>query len=205
MNQHTSGDWQDLARTWQTGSAPVTEADIERLHERQLRRVRIAGAVELLCTFVGVVAALWLALATRFRWMGLLTAAFAVASVFFVLRTRRNPASPGCADVLATLDDSLAHHDWLAGQLRNGRVLGFVALFAVVMAASTQLMHLAGATRSGLLATAIAGMAIAAALAWNMSMAWRVWRRSARMRAFRKRLAEGPAQVDRYPQSPAPD
>jgi hypothetical protein len=205
MNQHTPGDWQDLARVWQTGSTPVTDADIQRLHERQLRRLRITRGAELACTFVGVVAALWLALATRFRLMGLLTVAFAVASVYFVLRARREPAAPGRADVLATLDDSLAHHDWLAGQLRNGRVLGFVALFAVVTAASTQLMHMAGATRSGLLATAIAGMAIAAALAWNMSMAWRVWRRSARMRAFRKRLAEVPAQVDRYPQSPAPD
>lgn len=191
MTQHTPGDWQDLARVWQTGSAPVTDADIARLHERQLRRLRIARAAELVCTIVGVMAALWLALATRFRWMGLLTAAFAVASVYVVLRTRRDPAPPGRTDLLATLDDSLAHHDWLAGQLRNGRVLGFVALFAVVTAASAQLMDMAGATRSGLLATAIAGTAIAAALAWNMSMAWRVWRRTARMQAFRKRLSEG--------------
>lgn len=205
MNQHTPGDWQHLARVWKTRSASFRDADIERLHQRQLRRLRIARGAELACTFVGVVAALWLALATRFRWMGLLTAAFAVASVFFVLRTRRDPAPPGRADVLATLDESLAHHDWLAGQLRNGRVLGFVALFAVVTAASTQLMHMAAATRSGLLATAIAGTAIAAALTWNMSMAWRVWRRTVRMRAFRKRLAAAPSEVDRYPQSPGPE
>jgi tetrahydromethanopterin S-methyltransferase subunit F len=63
-------------------------------------------------------------------------------------------------------------------------------MFAAVMAASTQLMHLADARRSGLLATLIAGLAIGAALAWNMVLAWQVSRSTARLRAFMKDLKE---------------
>jgi len=190
MNPHATEHWQDLARVWQTGSAPVTVADIEKLHERQRHRLRVVRAVELTCMALGIFAALWLVLTIRLRWVGILTVAFSVASVFFVLRARRESVPPGSTDLLEALKDSLAYQEWLAEQLRYGRVLGFVALFAVVMVASTQLMHVASATRSGLLATAIAALAIAATVAWNMALAWRVWRCTARLKVFTKTLTD---------------
>jgi hypothetical protein len=190
MNQHSPEAWRNLARLWQTGTAPVTRADIERLHERQRWRLQVARAAELACTVLGVTAAVWLALASRFRWVGILTAVFSLASVYFVLRVRRKPDPPGSTDLIESLKNSLDYQDWLAEQLRYGRVLGFVSLFSVVMAASTQLMHMTGTAGSALLAMAIAGLAINGALAWNMSLAWQVWRRTVRLRAFKKKLME---------------
>ncbi len=188
MNQQHADQWQELARIWKTGDAPVTVADIEELHGRQHRRMRIARWGEVACSLLGVVAASWLALASRLPWVGIVTTAFSLASVYFVVRTRRMPVPQGSADLLESLHDSLTYLDWLSEQLRYGRILGFVALFAVVMAASTQLMRLASATPSGLPAATAAGIAISATLAWNMTLAWQVWRRTARLQAFSVKL-----------------
>lgn len=195
MNQPAREEWGDLSRVWRTGDLPVAGAEVEKLHERQRRRAQVARVAELICALVGVTAALWLALVSRFRMLGILTAVFQVASVYFVLRSRRLPDVPGSAGLLQSLQSSLAYQDWLAEQLRYGRVLGFVALFAVVMSASTQLLHMPEATRSGLLAAATAATAISTALAWNMTLAWQVWRRSARLNAFRRKLKEDPPQA----------
>jgi hypothetical protein len=86
------------------------------------------------------------------------------------------------------LKESLAHEDWLAEQLRLGRALTFVALFAIVMAASVQLLHIRSASVSGLLATAAAGAAVAAALVWNLVLAWKGRRRSVRLRSVSEGL-----------------
>lgn len=196
MNQPPVENWQDLTRIWRTGTVPVAGAEVEKLHERQRRRAKLARMAELACTAPGVAAALWLALASRFRWVGIVTAVFSVASVYFTLRSRRRPDAPGSADLLQSLQDALSYQDWLAEQLRYGRVLGYMALFAVVMAASTQLLHMSLATRSGLVATAVAATAISAALAWNMTLAWQVWRRSAHLNAFRRKLIK-----DDFPQA----
>ena len=118
-----------------------------------------------------------------------LTAVFSVASVYIVSRARRLPVPQGSADLLESLRGSLAYLDWLAEQLHCGRILGLVALFAVVVSASSQLMRVAGATPAGLLATAAAGVAISAALTWNLTLAWQVWRRSARLQAFRAAIS----------------
>jgi len=188
MNHQPPDPWQDLAQIWKTGNAPVTVADIEALHARQHRRMRIARTAELACSALGVAAALWLGMTSRFLWVGILTVAFSIASIWFVSRARRIPIPHGATDLLESLKVSEVYLDWSAGQLRYGRALGFVALFAVVMAASAQLMHLAGGTPSSLLATAVAGALISAALAWNMMLAWQVWRRTTRLREFRTRL-----------------
>lgn len=191
MNRQPHEEWQDLARVWQKGAIAITVEEIEALNLRQRRWLRTARAAELANTMVGVAAAIWLALASRLLWVGILSAAFSAASLVFVLRARREPARPGSNGLLVTLDESIAYEGWLAEQLRYGRALGFLALFVVVMAASTQLMDLASATRSGLMATAIAGLAIAGALMWNLALAWQLGRRTSRLQDFRRNLGEG--------------
>jgi hypothetical protein len=188
MNQPTPDPWQELAQMWKTSDTPVAVADIEALHARQHRKLRVARTAELLCSALGVVAALWLALATRVHWVGIVTVIFSIASVYFVSRTRRRAVPQGTSDLLKSMQDSLAYLDWLAEQLRYGRILGFVALFAVVMSASMQLMSMASSTPSGMLATAAAGVVISAALAWNMTVAWQAWRRAVRLQAFKAKL-----------------
>lgn len=188
MNEPAHEGWQDLAQVWQKSAVPIAGEDIEALNQRQRRWLRIARAAELVCTVVGIAAAVWLALASRLLWVGILSAACSAASLVFVLRARREPAQPGSTDLLGMLEASVAYQGWLAEQLRYGRALGFLALFVVVMAASAQLMSLAEATRSGLMATATAGLAIAAALTWNLALAWQVRRRASRLQAFRNDL-----------------
>jgi hypothetical protein len=188
MNQQDTDAWQELGRIWKTGNTPVTVADIEALHARQHHRVRIARAAEFACSALGVVAALWLAFVSPLRWVGILTVVFSIATVFFTLRLRRMPVPHGAADLVKSLDVFLTRLDRLAEQLRYGRALGFMAVFAVVMAASNQLMRPTVPPRSVLFATAGAGVAISAVLAWNMIVAWQVWRRSAQLVAFRKKL-----------------
>jgi hypothetical protein len=193
MNQPGPGNWPDLAKVWKSGTLPIAAIEIEKLHEHHRRRAQAARVAGFVCTMLAVLAALWLALESRFRWVGFVTAIFLVTSVYFVWRSRRSPDPPGSSDLLKSLQDALDYHEWLAEQLRYGRVLGFMALFAVVMAASTQLLHQPEATRSGLMATAAAATGIVAALAWNMSLAWQVWRRRVRLDAFRRKLAQADA------------
>lgn len=188
MNQPAHEGWQDLAQVWQKGAMPIAGEDIEALNQRQRRWLQAARAAELACSLVGVAAAVWLALASRLLWVGILTAAFSATSLIFVLRARRELSQSGSTDLLGMLDYSVAYQGWLSEQLRYGRALGFLALFVVVMAASEQLMNMANATRSGLMATGIAGLAITAALTWNLALALQVRRRTSRLQAFRKDL-----------------
>jgi hypothetical protein len=189
MKQPPEGEWQALSRLWQSEVAPVSTADIERLHELQRIRLRVATAAELSVAALGIVAAFWLAIVSRFLWVGVFTAAAAAASIVVVLRARRRPGPPASSNLLESLKGSLAWQDWLAEQLRYGRALSFVALFAIVIAASDQLMRLATATSSRLLAIAAAGTAVVAALAWNVALAWTVWRRKSRLSGFMEKLA----------------
>jgi hypothetical protein len=188
MNQPPDGDWQELAKLWQSDVAPVSVADIENLHQRQRRRLRAATAAELIATTLGIAASAWLAFQHRFLWVGVLAIAFAAASAFVVLRVRRLPSPPASGDLLKSLKGSLVYQDWLADQLRYGRALSFVALFAIFIAASVQLMNVASATPSRLFATAAAGAAVVAALAWNVALACNVRRRTARLSEFMVKL-----------------
>ena len=169
MNQPPDGDWQELAKLWQSDAAPVSVADIENLHQQQRRRLRAATAAELIATTLGIAASAWLAFQHRFLWVSVLAVAFAAASAFVVLRARRVPP-PASGDLLTSLKGSLAYQDWLGDQLRYGRALSFVALFAILIAASVQLMHVATAP-SHLFATAAAGMAVS--LRWRGTWRWR--------------------------------
>ena len=188
MNQSPDHDWQELAKLWQSEAAPVSVANIENLHRQQRRRLRAATAAELIATTLGIVASAWLAFQHRFLWVSVLAVAFAAASAFVVLRARRSRCPPASADLLTSLKGSLAYQDWLADQLRYGRALSFVALFAILIAASVQLMHVATATPSRLFATAAACLAVVAALAWNVTLAWNVIRRAARLSEFMAKL-----------------
>jgi hypothetical protein len=189
MNQPPDHDWQELAKLWQSGTAPVSVVDIENLNQRQRRRLRAATAAEFIGTALGIVASAWLAFQHRFLWVGVLAAAFAAASAFVVLRARRLPYPPVSGDLMRSLKGSLVYQDWLADQLRYGRALSFVALFAILIAASVQLMHVVTATPSRLFATGAAGAAVVAALVWNMALAWNVRRRTQRLSEFMVQLS----------------
>jgi flagellar motor component MotA len=111
MTMNASEEWKDLARVWQTDATSITGAEIQELHQRHRRRLHIARVAELACTALGVIAALWLALASRLPGVGIVTAVFSIASAYFVVRTRREPAPMGSTNVLEAIKDSLAYQD----------------------------------------------------------------------------------------------
>jgi hypothetical protein len=189
MNEPTQAEWQELARLWKTGIVPVAVEDIEKCHLHQRRKILAVTTVELTAAVLGVAAALWLMFVPRFHGVGIVIAAFALGSSFVVMRTRRVPVPQGHADLRESLKSSLNYQDWMAEQLRYGRALSFVALFAITIAASVQLLNFASATRPGLSATAVAALAVCAALARNVTLTWQVARHTKRLQSFSEKLA----------------
>jgi len=188
VNEKLASDWNDLAKLWQAAAAAVSVDDIDahlRKHERQMRMATLA---ELLGTGLGVAAAACLVFASPYRWMGLVVGIFAIVSSVVTLRMRREQAPSGSVDVLQTLKDSLDREDWIAEQLRFGRVLSFVALFAIVQATGSQLRNHALAPALTLTAGGIAAAFVIAALAWNFVLIRRSGTRRLRLEYLKERL-----------------
>jgi hypothetical protein len=188
MNEQTHDDWQELTRLWKTGIALITVEDVEKCHVHQRRKMLAVSTIELAASVSGAAAALWLMFVPRFQAVGILIAAFLLGSALLVMRARRAPVPPGQTDLLESLKGSLDYQDWSAEQLRYGRALSFIALFGITIAASVQLLHFADATRSGLIATAVAAIAVCAGLVRNMVLSWQVRRHTKRLKAFSAKL-----------------
>ena len=100
----------------------------------------------------------------------MVVAVFALVSAVVIVRMRREPAPSGSVDVLQSLKDSLDREDWIAEQLRFGRALSFVALFAIVMATASQLRHVSSTSTLALMAGGVAAACVIAALVWNLML-----------------------------------
>lgn len=187
MTQLPQDDWNDLARLWQADAAGVSLSDIDAHLQRERRQMLGVAVAELAGLGAGIVAAAAVVFFAHV-WMGVVIALFGGISAWITLRMRREGAPPGSADLMQSLKDSIEREDWLAGQLRLGRVLSFVALFAIVIATSVQLFRLKAFSAAGLTAAAIGSLVVLAALAWNLVLTVRSRRRLARLQYFEERL-----------------
>jgi len=104
------------------------------------------------------------------------------------LRMRREQMPSGSVDVLQSLKDSLDREDWIAEQLRFGRALSFVALFAIVQATGSQLRNHALEPALTLTAGGIAAAFVVAALVWNLVLVRRTRARRRRLEFLKDRL-----------------
>ncbi len=188
MNPQDSADWIELSRLWQSEGATVTRQDIDDCFRQQRRHLLAVRLAEFAGTAAGVAAALWLAFASRFFWMGMLTAGFAVSSAIVLLRVRQQRLSGATASLGTFLKESIAHQDWVDTQLRFGRALSFVALFSITMAASAQLLHMDAQSGRTLLAAATAAAGVMVALVWNLVLTRRARRHGARLEALHERF-----------------
>jgi hypothetical protein len=190
MNDPRTPGWNDLSKMWQADAAAVSLEEIDGHLARERRRMRVITFVELAGVGLGLAAAGWLTFFTPFRWLGAIVAVFAIISAFAAMRMRREAAPSGAVDVLHSLKESIEREDWIVEQLRTGRALSFVALFAIVMATSTQLLRFHTLHAVGL-AAAIAGSAyVIAVLAWNLVLTRRAHARRTRLEYIRERLDE---------------
>ena len=186
MNEKLASEWSDLAKLWQAEAAAVSIDDIDAHLKRQRRHMRLATVAELGGVCLGLVAAGWLTL--TYRWLGVVVAVFALISAAVIVRMRRDPAASGSVDLLQSLKDSMDREDWTAEQLRFGRALSFVALFAIVMATGSQLRHSGSAPGLALIAGSVAASCVLAALVWNLVLLRRSHARRRRLEYLRDRL-----------------
>jgi hypothetical protein len=180
-------DWNDLTRLWQADAAGVSVADIDAHLQRERRHMLGVTIAEILGLGVGLLAAVLVSLFAH-RWMGVVIILFGGISAWITLRMRRQGAPPGSSDLMNSLKDSIEREDWLAGQLRLGRALSFVALFAIIQATSVQLFRLKAFSATVLIAAGIGSAVVLAALAWNLVLTQRSRRRLARLKYLDDRL-----------------
>jgi hypothetical protein len=188
MNEKPVSDWNDLAKLWQADAAAVSIDDIDAHMKRHRRHMRLATLAELGGVCLGLAASGWLAFFTTYRGVGLVVAAFALVSAVVIVRLRRELAPTGSVDVLQSLKDSVDREDWIAEQLRFGRALSFVALFAIVMATGSQLRHSGSDPALALIAGGVAAACVLAALGWNLLLSRRSRARRQRLEYLKDRL-----------------
>lgn len=188
MNEKLSADWTDLAKLWQAEAAAVSVDEIDAHLRRHRRQMRLVTLAELAGVGLGVAAAGWLAFFLPYRWLGVIVAVFALVSAAVVVRARRDPAPSGSVDVLQSLKDSLDREDWIEEQLRFGRALSFVALFAIIMATASQLRHASPTSPVAMMAGGVAAACVVAALVWNLVLVRRSHTRRKRLEYLKDRL-----------------
>lgn len=184
---HAGDDWNDLATLWQADAAGVSLADIDAHLQRERRHMLGVTLAELAGLAAGAVAALavmWLA----HPWLGAIIILFGGTSAWITVNLRRAAAPPGSTDLMQSLKDSIDREDWLSGQLRLGRALSFVALFAIVMATAVQLLKLQAFSATGLIASGVGCAVVSGALSWNLVLTARSRRRLARLRYLEERM-----------------
>jgi hypothetical protein len=189
MNSESHSDWIDLAGTWHAEAAQVSVDDIQSYLARRRREALLVTLAEFLVTALGVGAGLWLGLATRLHWMGLLIAAFALGAEIARIRARRRPEPGGTSELVESLRESIEYQDWLVHELRFGRALSFVALIAIVCVLSLQLRAVHATSALAFIGTFAAAVGVLAALVWNLVLARRALRQGARLRRIVARLA----------------
>ena len=187
MNESNRPDWNDLAKMWQADAAAVLPEEIDAHLRRERRHMLGVALAEMAGLAAGVIAAVYVVLLTHV-WMGVLIITFGGVSAWLALRMRREAAPAGSIDLLQSLKDSLDREDWLAGQLRLGRALSFVALFAIVMAVSMQLFRLQAFSATGAIAAGVGCAVVLGALAWNLVLTVRSRRRKVRLKYLEARL-----------------
>ena len=179
--------WDDLAKMWQADAAAISAADIDEHLRRQRRQMLGVMAAQLSGLLAGFIAAICVLVSTH-PGMGVAILIFGGASALITLRMRRESEAGGSMDLLQSLKDSIAREDWLAEQLRLGRALSFVALFAIVLATAVQLLKLKAFSAAGLTAAGIGCGVVLAALVWNLVLTLRSRRRKARLRYIEEKL-----------------
>lgn len=180
-------DWQDLATLWQADAAGVSLQEVDEHLRREKRQIAGVAVAEFAGLGAGLVAAV-LVIALSHRWLGAVMIVFGGASAWLALRLRRAARTQGSGDLLQSLKESIDREDWIAEQLRLGRVLSFVALFAIVQATSAQLFRLKAFSAPLLTAAGIGCVAVMGALAWNLWLTSRSKRRRARLKYLDDRM-----------------
>jgi hypothetical protein len=186
MNETPGSDWNDLAKLWQADGAAVSVDDVERHLRRERATMLGVLLAEIAGLAVGTSAAIWLSSFMPFVGLGAVLAMF--GSAFVAMRLRREQIPSGTVDFLQSLKESIAREDWIEEQLRIGRALSLVALFAVVIATSVQLQRFHTISVFGLDAAIVSCAYVTSVIVWNLVLTRRSRRRRARLQYFNDRL-----------------
>jgi hypothetical protein len=135
--------WNDLARLWRAQSASLPVGDVERQAHVQRALMHALAAAEAVVMALVFGAALWIAMQTAFVSLTAVSLVSFGGCAFLQHRLRREPGSGGEDDLLTSLESSVAREDWNLAQLRLGRAVNFLTLFAIGLLTVDRLANLA--------------------------------------------------------------
>lgn len=185
-------DWNDLAAMWRAEGAGIPIEEIESHARRERMQMSALAFAEAMGLAAACLAALWLVLQANYVVLSAIVLAMNVVTAFVAWRLRRDPEPAGGADLLSALATNVAREEWNVTQLRIGRGVNFLTLFAVLMALSTRLRYFA-TTPTATFATLFAvGAIVLAVLAWNLLLTRRARERQRRLESYATRLRAGP-------------
>jgi hypothetical protein len=142
--------------------------------------------------FLAFIAAVFIAVHTALIAMSGICFVFFGVCGYLQHRMRREPPPSGGADLLSSLEVSMAHEDWTLTQLGIGRAVTLLTLVAMVMVAANDLRFYAITQAAHLWALFAITCIVLAIFTWNLLLTRRARRRKARLQSYSLRLRAGP-------------
>lgn len=186
------GNWNELARLWHAHAEGVSTLDVERHARLQRRRMLLLAVTEAAGLALSFGAAVWIAMQTTFIALTAITTVFFALSAFLQHRMRREPESTGGHDLLRSLEHSVAREEWNLVQLRIGRAITLVTLFAIGVLAADHLYHYSSTPLPRLWALVSVFSIVLLTLAFNLWMTRQATARKRRVECFAWQMAHGP-------------
>jgi hypothetical protein len=184
--------WDELARLWHAHTATVSTLDVERHAQRQRRQMLVMAAAEAACMTLSFAAAVWIAMQTTFIALSAISIVFFALSAYLQHRMRREPACSGGHDLLSSLQHSIAREDWNLAQLRIGRAVTFLTLFAIGIVTTDHLGHYSSTPAARLWALLAVTLIVLATLVLNLVLARQARLRKSRVESFAWQMTHGP-------------
>jgi hypothetical protein len=150
--------------------------------------MRAVAAAELVGMALSFFSALWIAMQTTMVTLTAISVVFFALSAFLHHRMRREPANAGGHDLLSSLEHDMAREDWNLAQLRVGRVITVLTLFAIGIMTADHLRHLATTPPERVWALVAVALVVVLLLVTNIWLARQAKARRSRMQAYSEQL-----------------
>lgn len=182
------GNWSELAQLWHTAARVVSPEDVERRAQRQRRQMFALASAEAGALILAFIAAVWIAMHTALLAMSAISMVFFGVCGYLQHRMRREPEPEGGADLLSSLEFTIAREDWTLAQLGVGRAVTMLTLVSIVMLGANHLRFFTTTPAERLWAMLAITLIVLAILVWNLVLTRQARRRKARLVDYTRHL-----------------
>jgi hypothetical protein len=186
------GKWDELARLWHAHTETMSSDDVERRAGRKRAQMLALATGEVAGMALSFGASMWIAMQTTMVALTAIVIVFFGVCAFMQHRLRREPPAGGGADLLTSLDVSIAREEWNLAQFAIGRAVTFLTLFAMVMVAADHLRSFATTPAVRLWSLLAVTCFVLMILAANVALTRRTRGRKRRLESFASRMRTGP-------------